>query len=49
MHPSGKTTFLSVLMERASYGVTEGGVRLQLEAEDVGAGARSSYSISELR
>ena len=49
MCSSGKTTFLSVLMERASYGVTEGSVRLRLEPEDVGAGARSSYSISELR
>ena len=49
MRSSGKTTFLSVLMERASYGVTEGSVRLRLEPEDVGAGARSSYSISELR
>ena len=49
MRSSGKTTFLSVLMERASYGETEGSVRLRLEPEDVGAGARSSYSISELR
>ena len=45
----GKTTFLSVLMDRAGYGTASGSVRLRLEAEDIGAGARSSYTVSELR
>ena len=48
-HCLGKTTFLSVLMDRAGYGTASGSVSLRLEAEDIGAGARSSYTVSELR
>ncbi|GAX77236.1 hypothetical protein CEUSTIGMA_g4682.t1 [Chlamydomonas eustigma] len=46
---SGKTTFLSVLTGKASYGVMEGRVGLALDPTDQGAGARSSYTIHELR